>query len=92
MWTFHIGKIWTNLKNGVQPSAGVQYPSRSIAQGEMGDTSGLCKSDDSLPRQTHTHIQWPCWSVNWLNDVESELPPETRLVFAYGKNNPQVLC
>lgn len=25
-----------------------------IAQGEMGDTSELCKSEDSLPRQTHT--------------------------------------
>lgn len=25
-----------------------------IAQSEMGDTSELCKSDDSLPRQTHT--------------------------------------
>lgn len=27
---------------------------------------------DLLPRQTHTHTHWPCWSVNQLNDVESE--------------------
>lgn len=31
-----------------------------IAQSEMGDTSELCKSDDSLPRQTHTRTQWHC--------------------------------
>lgn len=58
-----------------------------IAQGEMGDTSELCKSEDSLPRQTHTHTQWPWWSVNWPNDVQRDLLLETRLVFAYGKNN-----
>lgn len=56
-----------------------------ITQGEMGDTSVLYKSDDSLPRQTHTHAQWPHWLVIQLNDVESDSPPETCLLFAYGK-------
>lgn len=51
----------------------------------MGDTSELCKSDDSLPRQIHT--QRPRWLVNWLNDFESDLPSETKVVFAYGKKN-----
>lgn len=76
----------TNLRNGIY-AVGCLF----IAQGETGDTSQLYKSDDSLLRQTHAHTQWPCWSVNWLNDVESESPPETRLLFAYGKNNPHAL-
>lgn len=59
-----------------------------IAQGEMGDTAQLYKLDDFLPRQTHAHAACPRSLVNWLNYIESELPPETRLAFAYGKHKP----
>lgn len=42
----------------------------------------------SLGKRTLTHS----WSVSWLNDVESELPAETGLVFAYEKNILHALC